>query len=177
MCWWARSLCSFQSPGVGGLIRRALTGAPPPPARLDSTRRGQTCRVVLVGQMTSRRTGESPRDRAAPAPRASSLTHLSLSESDRQLARRPTHPVARHPEGTRGRRHRHSGQPTRAPTTRAAADPNPTPIRTNRASSTRLFVPPGTHARKRARAAASGAVARGCFPNTSDLPQSPSGFS
>ena len=46
---------------------RALTGAPPPPARLDSTRRGQTCRVVLVGQMTSRRTGESPRDRAAPA--------------------------------------------------------------------------------------------------------------
>ena len=50
--------------------------------------------------------------------------------------------------------------------------PNPSPIQTNRASSTRLFLPPDAHSRARA-PPASGAVARGCFPNTSDLPLSP----
>ena len=94
---------------------RAMTGAPWPPGSLDSSRRGQTCRVVFVGQMTSRRSGESLRDRIGTA-------------RPRGRPEGPHIPGRLSSERTRGRRHRHSGQPTRAPTTRAAADPTPSPI-------------------------------------------------
>ena len=84
---------------------QAPDGRPVAPGK---SRRGQTCRVVFVGQMTSRRSGESLRPRGRPEG--------------------PHIPGRLSSERTRGRRHRHSGQPTRAPATRAAADPNPSPI-------------------------------------------------
>ena len=105
--------CQIFFNGTHGL--RAMTGAPWPPGSLDSSRRGQTCRVVFVGQMTSRRSGESLRDRIGTA-------------RPRGRPEGPHIPGRLSSERTRGRRHRHSGQPTRAPTTRAAADPNPSPI-------------------------------------------------
>ena len=105
--WTSRQVKSSQ-------VKRQ-TGAPWPPGSLDSSRRGQTCRVVFVGQMTSRRSGESLRDRIGTA-------------RPRGRPEGPHIPGRLSSERTRGRRHRHSGQPTRAPTTRAAADPNPSPI-------------------------------------------------
>ena len=100
--WTSRQVKSSQ----------ALDGRPVAPGK---SRRGQTCRVVFVGQMTSRRSGESLRDRIGTA-------------RPRGRPEGPHIPRRLSSERTRGRRHRHSGQPTRAPTTRAAADPNPSPI-------------------------------------------------
>ena len=87
----------------------------------------RNCRVGL-GQMTSRRTGESPT--AAPRPRP------SPPSVHRQAPGGP-HTGTRHRVGTGGRRHRHRERPTRVPATRAAADPNPHRSLSNRASSTR----------------------------------------
>ena len=126
---------------------RATTGAPWPPGSLDSSRKGQTCRVVFVGQMTSRRSGESPRDRIGTA-------RPSLTETSEAGPKAHTHPGACHQRGradvdTDTADSRQAHQPQGRPRTQTL----PRSL-TYRSSSTRLE-------------SVLDAVARGCSP----LPQ------
>ena len=133
---------------------RAMTGAPWPPGSLDSSRRGQTCRVVFVGQMTSRRSGESPRDRIGTA-RPSRLTETEAGPKAH------THPGACHQRGradvdTDTADSRHAHQPQGRPRTQTL----PRSL-TYRSSSTRLE-------------SVLDAVARGCSPLPPNTKRSPS---
>ena len=76
------------------------------------------------GGRRSSSSGEIPRStwRSSPAAPASPVPHRPQCTPARP------HTGTRHRVGTVGRRHRHRLRPTRVPATRAAADPQPSPV-------------------------------------------------